>query len=149
KWSQTPNAPLLIIAREALARESGAGQPLLPPSQYDQIIESSPNIMYGAVFHSSDAAGVVREYELWTCVSGPGGLQALPSVVLAAEQGVRTTPQRAKQEIAGLSRRQAQTCAQHPHVDPPRERILYHLDFNPSDGRAAPPLVLPEWSDAT
>ena len=71
QWAADPNAPTLIIAREAF-EPSLLGLigtvPVLPTSDFDDIVDAAPNIYWGTTKMLADNDNVVREILPLQCV---------------------------------------------------------------------------------
>lgn len=87
-WAADPNAPPLIIAREAfpggLMQQPESVVPVLPASPYDAIVDRSQNIWWSTVKALADKDNVVREFRPYECVRRPQGVVPMFSAAMLA-----------------------------------------------------------------
>ncbi len=149
KWAATPSAPALIVSREAFNPEvTGlSGDVLtLPVSDFDDVVDSAPNIYWGEVRVLGDQEGIVREMLPYQCAQKNGRVEPLfASAILAyatLEHGKIPpgSPIRHWLDEAGPH------CKRTPGVQVPHgEPINFHLSLERHDEERRWPDLYPGW----
>lgn len=107
-WKADPNAPLLVLVRSHLPRNPGDAGAAAPPSPWDALVASSPDIAWATSNgEASFGDGVLRFQHYYECVLLGGRVQPLGSAPLTALAATRyPTPAAAKAALAAaLGRR--------------------------------------------
>lgn len=152
RWSHTPSAPPLMLARQAFPAsvlKGGDGQAnptsvIIPSTDFDDVVGPAPNIYWANVKMMGDQDGVIREFLPYECADGPHGPMVLYSAVLLAygflEQG--NVPKDAP--VTKWMKQAERDCA-NPNHQPilHGELINYHLSLGKGEnGRVWPDLPM-------
>lgn len=133
-WAASPNAPPLIIAREAfpgsLMQQPDSVVPVMPTSPYDDIVDGSQNIWWSTVKALADKDNVVREFRPYECVRRPQGVVPLFSAAMLA-YGFMEEPAVVRDAAAGHWMREARPRCEHAPevVDSHGEMINFHMSL--------------------
>jgi len=150
RWSKTPSAPLLVMARQAFpaqALDLPGNRLIVPVTEYDDIVGRAPNIFYGSVKVLADQTGMVGDFVPFECVQTPHGPDVLYSAVLllyaAMERGEIPKDAPVKKWLENAPK----ICAEAkgdavPHM---REQINYHISMEMQRERVYPDLH-PSWN---
>ena len=150
RWSKTPSAPLLVMAREAFPAEVlnlPGDRLILPVSEYDDIVARAPNIFFGQVKVLADQAGIVGDFVPFECVQTPTGPDVLYSAVLllygAMERGDVPKDAPVMKWMQGAP--DICKAAKGNAVEPEREQINYHMSMEMRGQHRVWPDLKPEW----
>jgi hypothetical protein len=86
-WAKTPSAPELMIIRQSFPEATFGGEGdklILPTTNYDDIVDQAPNIMWASGEMMLDQNMVAREFRPYDCVVGPHGPMVLYAASLLA-----------------------------------------------------------------
>jgi hypothetical protein len=106
-WAQDPDAPLLLLAREALTVDDGRAA--LPATAIDALVAAAPNMAWAGVGFLADGSGGVREFAAGQCLApgGGGGSSGgfMPSAILFAAAAHALPPDAAPAAIRAAAAR--------------------------------------------
>jgi hypothetical protein len=151
-WAKTPSAPELLLARqsfpEAIYGGQGAGL-ILPATDFDDIVNPAPNMMWANVKMMGDQNGFIREFRPYECVSGPGGPMVLYSASLLAYGFLEQGHMPADAPVTRWTSSAEKNCAsKDPKPIDHGELINYHLSLGVGENGKVWPDAPPTWPGA-
>jgi hypothetical protein len=148
-WAANPQAPTLVISREAFPPElvGGAGSvPVLPTSDYDDIISKAPNIYWGEVKALTDINGVAQEMLPYECVQTQGHVEPLFASAILAYGSLENGRIPAKAPVREWMEGAAAYCRAHPDRQIQHgEAIDFHLSLPRDEAGQVWPSLPKDW----
>jgi hypothetical protein len=148
-WAADPNAPALVISREAFPAElvGGSGAvPVLPTSDYDDVISKAPNIYWGEVKALTDINGVAEEMLPYECVQTEGHVEPLFASALLAYGALENGKIAPSAPVREWMKGAAADCRAHPDkLIAHGEAIDYHLSLPRNEAGQMWPSLPKDW----
>ncbi|HEY5070998.1 MAG TPA: CHASE2 domain-containing protein [Caulobacteraceae bacterium] len=148
-WAADPRAPTLVISREAFPPElvGGSGSvPVLPTSDFDDVVDNAPNIYWGEVKALTDLNGVAEEMLPYECVQTQGHIEPLFASALLAYGALENGKISPSASVRHWMTTAAGHCRAHPgeQIDH-GETIDYHLSLPRNEARQVWPSLPADW----
>jgi hypothetical protein len=148
-WAKTPSAPELMIIRQSFPEATFGGEGdklILPSTDYDDIVDAAPNIMWASGEMMLDQNMVAREFRPYDCVVGPHGPTVLYAASLLAygflENGHIPPDAKVRTYITGA----AKDCANpHRRADPHGELVDFHISLGKGENGRVWPDLTQDW----
>ena len=149
-WAADPSAPTLIISRESFSSDllGAAGEiPGLPTSDYDDVVDTAPNIFWGEAKVLTDLSGSAVEVLPYECVRDRGRVEPLYSAALLSYATMVNGRIAASAPVRKWMNGAAAHCRSHPERTILHgERINYHLSLSRNDDHHVWPALDKTWS---
>ncbi len=148
-WAADPQAPTLVISREAFPPElvGGSGPvPVLPTSDYDDIINKAPNIYWGEVKALTDINGIAQEMLPYECVQTQGHIEPLFASAILAYGSLAGGQIPKSAPVREWMSQAAGHCRAHPERQIVHgEAIDYHLSLPRNEAGEVWPSMPKDW----